>query len=172
MDGVVNNLASSEASIQTQSAKEYPSSLDFMFGVDPPRPPKDGFEWVWFPEGYWAEREFQPKSPEPKIWKWRKSSAKSRNSRLSDPSQVSPKAPPRQASNPPAQTPMSPYLSEQAHVQSLQRPLSPLASRGEKEGEWLATKHRVFHQHIPTPPPPVETERRVTDGRHRFTALP
>lgn len=25
--------------------------------VDPPRPPKEGFEWVWFPEGYWAERE-------------------------------------------------------------------------------------------------------------------
>ncbi|OWP04612.1 hypothetical protein B2J93_4891 [Marssonina coronariae] len=25
--------------------------------LDPPRPPRDGFEWVWFPEGYWAERE-------------------------------------------------------------------------------------------------------------------
>ncbi|KAI1327533.1 hypothetical protein F5Y16DRAFT_371576 [Xylariaceae sp. FL0255] len=25
--------------------------------VDPPRPPKDGFEWVWFPAGYWAERQ-------------------------------------------------------------------------------------------------------------------
>ena len=24
--------------------------------ADPPRPPKSGFEWVWFPEGYWAER--------------------------------------------------------------------------------------------------------------------
>jgi parafibromin len=24
---------------------------------DPPRPPREGFEWVWFPEGYWAERE-------------------------------------------------------------------------------------------------------------------
>lgn len=24
--------------------------------IDPPRPPKDGQEWVWFPEGYWAER--------------------------------------------------------------------------------------------------------------------
>ena len=27
--------------------------------ADPPRPPKDGFEWVWFPEGYWAEREWR-----------------------------------------------------------------------------------------------------------------
>lgn len=26
-------------------------------GADPPRQPKDGCEWVWFPEGYWAERE-------------------------------------------------------------------------------------------------------------------
>lgn len=24
--------------------------------MNPPRPAKDGFEWVWFPEGYWAER--------------------------------------------------------------------------------------------------------------------
>ncbi|OBT91224.1 hypothetical protein VE02_00295 [Pseudogymnoascus sp. 03VT05] len=25
--------------------------------ADPPRPPMDGYEWVWFPAGYWAERE-------------------------------------------------------------------------------------------------------------------
>ncbi|KAI0478754.1 hypothetical protein GGR56DRAFT_689724 [Xylariaceae sp. FL0804] len=25
--------------------------------MDPPRPAKDGYEWVWFPAGYWAERE-------------------------------------------------------------------------------------------------------------------
>ena len=25
--------------------------------ADPPRPPMDGHEWVWFPAGYWAERE-------------------------------------------------------------------------------------------------------------------
>lgn len=24
--------------------------------ADPPRPAKEGMEWVWFPEGYWAER--------------------------------------------------------------------------------------------------------------------
>lgn len=23
---------------------------------EPPRPARDGYEWVWFPEGYWAER--------------------------------------------------------------------------------------------------------------------
>lgn len=26
------------------------------YPVDPPRPPKQDYEWVWFPEGYWAER--------------------------------------------------------------------------------------------------------------------
>ncbi|KFY45078.1 hypothetical protein V495_03136 [Pseudogymnoascus sp. VKM F-4514 (FW-929)] len=25
--------------------------------ADPPRPAMDGYEWVWFPAGYWAERE-------------------------------------------------------------------------------------------------------------------
>ncbi|KAH7150129.1 hypothetical protein B0J13DRAFT_284189 [Dactylonectria estremocensis] len=25
--------------------------------IDPPRAAGDGLEWVWFPEGYWAERE-------------------------------------------------------------------------------------------------------------------
>lgn len=25
--------------------------------IDPPCPPRTGSEWVWFPEGYWAERE-------------------------------------------------------------------------------------------------------------------
>jgi len=25
--------------------------------LDPPRPAKEGMEWVWFPDGYWAERE-------------------------------------------------------------------------------------------------------------------
>lgn len=25
--------------------------------VDPPRQPREGYEWVWYPGGYWAERE-------------------------------------------------------------------------------------------------------------------
>lgn len=28
--------------------------------LDPPRPANIGMEWVWFPEGYWAEREILP----------------------------------------------------------------------------------------------------------------
>jgi parafibromin len=31
-------------------------NLDFHRPADPPRPPKPGMEWVWFPQGYWAER--------------------------------------------------------------------------------------------------------------------
>lgn len=28
-------------------------------GLDLPRLAKEGYEWVWFPNGYWAEREFK-----------------------------------------------------------------------------------------------------------------
>ena len=40
--------------------------------VDPPRPTKSGFEWVWFPEGYWAEREIRDMVPKdiPAKQKW------------------------------------------------------------------------------------------------------
>jgi hypothetical protein len=34
-----------------------PSGLASGHPADPPRPAKEGMEWVWFPEGYWAERE-------------------------------------------------------------------------------------------------------------------
>ena len=42
--------------------------------VDPPRLAKEGYEWVWFPEGYWAERERPESSPRErkteKVRKW------------------------------------------------------------------------------------------------------
>ncbi|KAE8450547.1 hypothetical protein EG329_006278 [Mollisiaceae sp. DMI_Dod_QoI] len=35
-----------------------PSSFESQrHPADPPRPAKSGLEWVWFPDGYWAERE-------------------------------------------------------------------------------------------------------------------
>ncbi|PMD47399.1 hypothetical protein L207DRAFT_560909 [Hyaloscypha variabilis F] len=46
--------------------------------ADPPRPPKSGHEWVWFPEGYWAEREirgFMPPNHDSKQKWWDRSSA-------------------------------------------------------------------------------------------------
>ena len=36
----------------TTSAELHP-----RYAADPPRPARAGYEWVWFPEGYWAERE-------------------------------------------------------------------------------------------------------------------
>lgn len=44
---------------------EAPSLGDHSFGskvADPPRPARDGYEWVWFPDGYWAERPSERKS--------------------------------------------------------------------------------------------------------------
>jgi parafibromin len=61
--------------------------------VDPPRPPKPGYEWVWFPEGYWAEREirgFMPPSNVTKQKWWNRSV--SQNSQIIQKSQSIPKA--------------------------------------------------------------------------------
>lgn len=41
----------------TSMSASHRSSQYFSTGTDPPRQAKDGYEWVWFPEGYWAERE-------------------------------------------------------------------------------------------------------------------
>ncbi|CAJ2513676.1 Uu.00g017950.m01.CDS01 [Anthostomella pinea] len=95
--------------------------------VDPPRPAKDGHEWVWFPAGYWAERLITEAPPKEfsKGFKWRKRSAKNSSGQdaLLEERSLSPKAllelQLQQSSNMPV---ASPYLSEESHVQSLQRP--------------------------------------------------
>ncbi|RDW92118.1 hypothetical protein BP5796_01512 [Coleophoma crateriformis] len=43
--------------------------------IDPPRPAKEGFEWVWFPEGYWAERESTEVTDRKKPWFGKRSSS-------------------------------------------------------------------------------------------------
>ncbi|KAI1776926.1 hypothetical protein F4818DRAFT_440321 [Hypoxylon cercidicola] len=134
--------------------------------VDPPRPAKEGHEWVWFPAGYWAEREvIEAPGKAIKLFKWRKRSGKSSSGRAAedDPEQFwdqmqrTPGVPSLPTSfiaeegpnhlqqrspcnrhgtssesggysfpllrTPQAELP-SPYLTEEAHVQSLQR--SPL----------------------------------------------
>lgn len=58
---------SRESSRETPAIRSsYTTSLagdaDLQDGYDPPRPPRPGMEWVWFPEGYWAERELPPSS--------------------------------------------------------------------------------------------------------------
>lgn len=50
------NDVSQSQSYVSQSSSQYSSSYSSI-GTDPPRQPKPGYEWVWFPEGYWAERE-------------------------------------------------------------------------------------------------------------------
>ncbi|KAI1481614.1 hypothetical protein F4774DRAFT_407921 [Daldinia eschscholtzii] len=140
--------------------------------IDPPRPAREGCEWVWFPAGYWAEREIA-ESPGKvmKHFKWRKRSGKSssgldtqdglehlNNSGLWDqiprisqplPSLFSSEESYTQSFHGPSfnrhgtssesgksmfplnrttQSPLpSPYLTEEAHVQSLQR--SPQGSQ-------------------------------------------
>lgn len=59
--------------------------------ADPPRPAREGLEWVWFPEGYWAERPLlvtlpavRPMArpapltqPVPPVFRWRSRRSKS-----------------------------------------------------------------------------------------------
>lgn len=131
--------------------------------VDPPRPAKEGCEWVWFPAGYWAEREIFELPPKESIrlFKWRSRTRKSG----SDSPKHSPQTPFTAYSRPGSQmenstdymigrrsqtrTPTSsessgyyfplnripgaplpsPYLTEEAHVQSLQWPSLDAATR-------------------------------------------
>ncbi|KAI1806230.1 hypothetical protein F4811DRAFT_512323 [Daldinia bambusicola] len=142
--------------------------------IDPPRPAKEGCEWVWFPAGYWAEREIA-ESPGKvmKHFKWRKRSGKSSSGwdtqdglehstsslwdHISKTSQPLASLFPSEESysrsyqghssnrhgtssesgkslfplNRATQSPLpSPYLTEEAHVQSLQR--SPQGLQGNK----------------------------------------
>ncbi|KAI1353711.1 hypothetical protein F5Y01DRAFT_275981 [Xylaria sp. FL0043] len=126
--------------------------------IDPPRPAKEGYEWVWFPAGYWAEREIvQTPPPKDSIkgFGWRKRSAKSSSgSPMYQPhtslaekveTSIEHSASGRfltrtTASSesggsffplsrlPDAPLP-SPYLTEEAHVQSLQWPSLDAAAR-------------------------------------------
>lgn len=64
------------------SSAEYQS----QHAADPPRPAREGFEWVWFPEGYWAEREAPISSlRKQKSRKWFTRSPDSRKSSSSSP---------------------------------------------------------------------------------------
>lgn len=48
--------AGSPSGIWGGSARSTSARSSGPKNIDPPRPAKDGFEWVWYPEGYWAER--------------------------------------------------------------------------------------------------------------------
>ncbi|KAI0597849.1 hypothetical protein F4775DRAFT_602031 [Biscogniauxia sp. FL1348] len=132
------------------SAPVTPSSY-----VDPPRPPKAGCEWVWFPGGYWAEREVveAPGREFIKAFKWRKRSGKGSSSRetttnnhLPDSREQSPsESYEQQASRMPFP---SPFLTEEAHVQSLQRPSMP------RHGNSSDSVSSLWLNRLPRPPLP------------------
>lgn len=114
--------------------------------TDPPRPPKDGFEWVWFPDGYWAERPSRKSSDEDalatsgrpsKIFRWGSRVSKSPKDFPDRPIEhqdsirsrtgVSPTS---EAQHPlwqlPKDLPQSPYRSEQDQVAALQQVVLPM----------------------------------------------
>lgn len=122
-----------------------------LWNNDPPRPPRDGFEWVWYPEGYWAERPLERRSSSKqnshrssrsqnssvgKIFKWSSKqtrgpldAAASREpetpveQRAAD--AISPLSHPRQPPfMAPISLPQSPYLSESAQTAALQHPIA------------------------------------------------
>lgn len=122
--------------------------------ADPPRPAKDGFEWVWYPEGYWAERSTEgrtsstelthnqevgkqfPVTKQSRIFKWGVRPNRSTRE-LSDRSMERPASqrsetgvsPFSDAQHPlsqlPRNLPQSPYLSESEQVAALQQAVGP-----------------------------------------------
>ena len=179
----------------TAAAANTPSCPLNTFGVDPPRPAKEGFEWVWFPEGYWAEREFRL-LPQPvtdtaagnktsdtvKGWKsWRRRSGKSgsgsgreRESHEYDSTTISPRTMLTTVVGTGPNSPISPFLSEEAHVHSLQYPESHLIVTGARavsagESEWLVPEPKVL---VSTKTSPEDVKPNINvRPRRRFPSL-
>ncbi|KAI1877049.1 uncharacterized protein JN550_001121 [Neoarthrinium moseri] len=153
IDGATSRLPSSITSYtpgHTPPLRTAQSSRDLTYpltstppitagGIDPPRAAREGYEWVWFPQGYWAERERveYPGTPSGgKGFRWRKKSGRGGSSSHTDNStgtaairfspkgqHHSPKAQLGQAESLAGKAPLpSPYLTEADHVLSLQRP--------------------------------------------------
>lgn len=143
--------------------------------VDPPRPPKKGHEWVWYPDGYWAEREIiigpaesPSRSLDSKLRRWKgKSSKGSQGSVDLDQSPI-----PRRESGSRrgsggsittySPQPHTPYRTERDLVQTLQQP----SDGSEKESLWGYPFHAVTpsadnnNDSLSSPPSTVEGYRR------------
>ncbi|POS81266.1 hypothetical protein DHEL01_v200366 [Diaporthe helianthi] len=135
-------------------SRESTSNSRNSAGQDPPRPARDGFEWVWFPEGYWAERPSPHRTSSKshgtqgatsagsagKLFRWTSRASggtipshehelrgASPKTVKSHPALAAQQGNPRKQSSgsfsPPRTLPQSPWLSEAAQVQALQRPL-------------------------------------------------
>lgn len=146
-----NSPSLSPQGFWSPSARESARNSRTSAGQDPPRPAREGFEWVWFPEGYWAERPSPHRTSSKshvtasngsagKIFKWTpRASGCPAPSHEHDLRESSPKTvkshpvlviqqgnPRKQSSgsfSPPRALPQSPWLSEAAQVQALQRPV-------------------------------------------------
>ncbi|KAK4197236.1 hypothetical protein QBC40DRAFT_309230 [Triangularia verruculosa] len=143
MDGLTSNTPLSASPI-SRSTQDHHHSANATPGssVDPPRPAREGYD-----------------SPDLKLWRRRRRSRRSGSGgQDSEPYATSPKALPPVPPIP-AQTAQSPYLSESAHVYSLQKPPDLPGSQLEQDAEWLAPKDRGFSSSLPTIVPTAEKKR-------------
>ncbi|KAI1168340.1 hypothetical protein F5B18DRAFT_598051 [Nemania serpens] len=181
-----------------QSIRELYSSVTPMptTGIDPPRPAREGCEWVWFPAGYWAEREVveAPTKDSTRVFRWGKRSRKSgsespkdspgtlvtdtspaeKTERLLDrPARRRSLTRPASSSEsagsffPVNRTPLpSPYLTEEAHVQSLQWPSIDSAARTSSTGGASILRSRAAHSpsplHLSSAEDEMEAERNIS----------
>ncbi|KAH8202555.1 hypothetical protein TruAng_003266 [Truncatella angustata] len=138
--------------------------------IDPPRLAKEGFEWVWFPEGYWAERERVDFISNAKFnLKWRNRSQKSssgqteksgsgdRFSPTDNLHHLNPKDPISRAAMLGSNAPLpSPFLSEADHVLSLQRPSLERGTSEESkftDSPWVLSRAAMYAGKVITSSP-------------------
>ncbi|KAG6206461.1 hypothetical protein E4U50_004211 [Claviceps purpurea] len=151
----------SRSSISLRSASPF-------FSVDPPRPAREGYEWVWFVEGYWAERQPIPtrrakSGTSSRFWKWKLRYC--RRSTSDAQYQASPTASetiPNSTFGIVRATKASPYLSESAHVKSLQNPeggVDLLLDAGERDSVLPNPQEGKSRPHT------TSTERRLSVQR-------
>lgn len=167
-------------------------SASTVFSIDPPRPPREGHEWVWFAEGYWAERQPIPTRKaksgiSSRFWKWKPRYCRKSTSDAQD--QASPTALetiPLSNFGIVRATKTSPYLSESAHVLSLQNPegsvdlqyagerdsVSPNPQEGKSRPHTTSTERRLSVQR-PKSRPRARYVRTITNGSRYsiFSAL-
>lgn len=141
---------SSSPGFWSESAPSRSTRTSSSKDADPPRPPRDGFEWVWFPDGYWAERpssdqkssnedqERLPSGHRPsRIFRWGSKTSKSPKDFPDRPIEhqdsmrsIAGVSPLSEAQHPlwqlPKDLPQSPYLSEQDQVAALQQAVIPM----------------------------------------------
>ncbi|OTB08188.1 hypothetical protein M426DRAFT_317290 [Hypoxylon sp. CI-4A] len=161
VDGPTSRLPSSSvASVKTTNIASRRSMKETFISapvtpntyIDPPRPAKEGHEWVWFPAGYWAERELvEAPRKVMRHFKWRKRSGKSSSRRDT---QDDPEHSPNYLWDHWSRTPLalpSPFLTEEAHVQSLQRPPLDRQGTSSESGGSTFPLNRSLQTPLPSP---------------------